>query len=173
MRAAAWRNIFIPSTWEANYGKGAYFKDKIVLIGATGSLEKDIFLSPFGIVGGPEAHLNALNGLLAGAFLYESSEWLDVLLVFAGGVMAFVGGVKVRHPLARMALVALLLSPFSKAQFGCSTIGTLSYQFLALSSRCADQVSLTWSGSRSSNGSRRRSFVGPLSVMSRGTWSKS
>ena len=61
--------IFVPKAWEAYpYKGGEFFRDKIVLIGAEGDWQQDEHLTPFGIMPGPDLHLNAINAALqAGA----------------------------------------------------------------------------------------------------------
>jgi adenylate cyclase len=91
-------SIFVPSFWEANYKSGEFFRDKFVLIGPEGMYHKDLVESPFGTISGPEAHLNALNALLTGELLQESSKWLDCLLIFGAGFVAWAFGKLVRNP---------------------------------------------------------------------------
>jgi adenylate cyclase len=103
-------NIFIPETWEKNYKNGAFFKDKIVLVGPEGNYHKDVLQSPFGIIGGPEFHLNAMNAILTGSFLTETSPVTDVLLILLAGVFALIIGHTVRNPLFRIVLAILIAS---------------------------------------------------------------
>jgi adenylate cyclase len=101
-------DIFIPSVWEANYQNGAFFKDKIVLVGPEGNYHKDILLSSFGLVGGPEFHLNAMNAILTGSYLKETSRGTDIALIFFGGLLALVMGRTVRNPLYRIVFSILI-----------------------------------------------------------------
>jgi adenylate cyclase len=57
------------------------------------------------VVAGPELHLNALNAVLQGAFLRETPQWVDFALIVASGVLAWLFGRFISHPLLRMALV--------------------------------------------------------------------
>ena len=100
-------NIFLPSVWEANYQSGAFFKDKIVLVGPEGNYTKDVAKSPFGTIAGPEFHLNVLNAILTGSYLHYSPVWFDVLTIAIGGLLAFGAGRLFRHPLLRIALVLM------------------------------------------------------------------
>lgn len=97
-------NIFIPSIWEANYGNGAFFKDKIVLVGPEGNYYKDILASPFGSIAGPEFHLNALNAILSGAILHECPRWMDFVLIALGGAAAFLCGRYSRNAIIRLGI---------------------------------------------------------------------
>ena len=97
--------IFVPTFWEQNYDNGAFFKDKIVLVGPEGNFSKDIAKSPFGYVSGPELHLNGLNAVLTGAFLRETPVWVDFILIFVGGLFAWLFSRFVSNPILRMGLV--------------------------------------------------------------------
>jgi adenylate cyclase len=105
-------NIFVQSIWESNYKNGEFFRDKIVLVGPTGNLNKDLALSPFGTIGGPEFHLNVMHAILSGSFLHESPFSIDAALILAGGLLALVAGKVVRHPLLRMVALAIVGAAF-------------------------------------------------------------
>ncbi len=104
--------IFIPYIWKQNYADGAFFKDKIVLIGPEGHLFKDRARSPFGEISGPEFHLNSINALLGGEFLRETSLRTNLLLITGGGVLAWLLCRFVRQPLVRAALLILTASAY-------------------------------------------------------------
>lgn len=70
--------IFVPEMWNANYLQGAFFKNKIVIVGPEGSWSHDVHATPFRIIDGdgalmpgPELHINALNAALHSEFLTE------------------------------------------------------------------------------------------------------
>ncbi|MEP7015868.1 MAG: CHASE2 domain-containing protein [Verrucomicrobiota bacterium] len=63
--------IFVPEYWKQNYRSGELFRDKIVIIGAEGSWQKDSLMTPFGWMPGAELHLNALNALMRENFVKE------------------------------------------------------------------------------------------------------
>ncbi len=111
-RSQSVADIFIPSMWEANYQNGAFFKDKIVLVGPEGNYTKDVAESPFGIIAGPEFHLNVINAILTGSFLHASPAWVDLALIFVGGLLALLAGRLVRHPILRIVLVLVLGAAF-------------------------------------------------------------
>ena len=55
--------VFDPKFWHANYGDGAYFKDKLVLIGSTSQVRHDVVPTPMDPdTLGPEMHLEAHGG---------------------------------------------------------------------------------------------------------------
>jgi adenylate cyclase len=88
--------LFVPKLWRANYDEGAFFKDKIVMIGAEGSWSHDEHPTPFrlrpdrrGLMAGPEIHLHALNAVLQGEFLREFKIWQEIALFISAGLLAF------------------------------------------------------------------------------------
>ncbi len=64
--------IFVPAFWKANFREGEYFKDRIVLVGATAERYHDYFLTPWGKLSGPEIHLHALAAMLRGGWLTQA-----------------------------------------------------------------------------------------------------
>lgn len=80
--------IFVPNFWKANYKNGELFRDKIVVVGAKGNFARDEHLTPFGIMPGPEIHLNALNALIRGEFLSETSHITNFILIIGAGLLA-------------------------------------------------------------------------------------
>ena len=85
--------IFVPNLWTANFQEGAFFKDKVVIIGAEGSWSHDEHPTPFrlqrGLMAGPEIHLQALNAALQGEFLRELTGWRQLLMFAGAGLLAF------------------------------------------------------------------------------------
>lgn len=94
-RYSEWRpyslyQIFVPGVWERPpFNSGAFFKNKIVLIGPDGNWSKDELLTPFGLMLGPRIHLSALNAALNQDYLYELPWWGNLLLILAGGLIAW------------------------------------------------------------------------------------
>ena len=88
--------IFVPKLWSANFENGAFFKDKIVMIGPEGSWSHDEHPTPFRMAGGgpalmagPEIHLHALNAALHGEYLHEPSAGVELLFFIAAALVAF------------------------------------------------------------------------------------
>ena len=76
--------VFVPAYWQRNFGGGTAVRDKVVVVGAAGSISHDEFATPFGLMPGPEIHLNMINALLHRAFLRELPPWTgDLLIAFA------------------------------------------------------------------------------------------
>lgn len=113
-------SIFVPAMWEANFKNGEFFRDKIVLVGPEGNYTKDVGLSPFGTIAGPEFHLNAANAILTGEYLRDTPTWTDIALICAGGLLAWWVARFVRHPVLRVVVVP----PFA---FGAYTLAVIAY----------------------------------------------
>jgi len=96
--------------WKQNYGNGAFFRDKIVLVGPLGNWGKDYTQTPFGQVPGPLIHLNAMNAMLTGEFLHEAPFWLNRCLIAAGGAVAFLLGFFIRQVRPRVVLLAAAIA---------------------------------------------------------------
>jgi adenylate cyclase len=97
--------IFVPAYWTNNYGKGAFFKDKVVLIGAATAIQHDVHPTPIGdATSGPIIHFHAIAAALDAEFLSETSPWANLALLLGAGLAAWVVVVFVRQT-----LVALLL----------------------------------------------------------------
>lgn len=109
--------IFVPAYWKGNYADGAFFRDKIVIIGAAGNWQQDEHLTPTGMMPGPEIHLNAINAALGGAFLRETPPLAGAAFVLALAGLAVLMRRAIRRPHLRLLAQAA---------------GTVAWGFLAL-----------------------------------------
>jgi adenylate cyclase len=75
--------------WKNNIEKIAPFKDKVVIVGDSWTMIHDEHPTPFGMMPGPEIHLNAINALLHHAFLQELPPWTGYLLMALAVVAAW------------------------------------------------------------------------------------
>ncbi len=82
-------DIFEAKKWNLNFGGGAFFKDKIVVLGPEGKSTHDEHPTPVGYIAGPEVHLNAMNVALQRDFLRETSPIMNYVLIAAAGVLAW------------------------------------------------------------------------------------
>lgn len=97
--------IFSPRTWRGNFQSGAYFKDKIVVLGPHGNWSQDYHATTLGIMPGPELHLNAMNTLLTGDFCKMANRWQTLLCMVGAGLLSWLGGVAIRRPSLRFLYV--------------------------------------------------------------------
>jgi adenylate cyclase len=82
-------DMLLPRTWERNFGGGAFFRDKLVLIGPTAPIFQDRHRTPFAAeMAGPEVHVNVINAALHGAFLRDASAPVRLLVIGVGGLLA-------------------------------------------------------------------------------------
>jgi adenylate cyclase len=102
-------DVLTPHIWEANYGKGEFFKGKIVLIGPTAKLFQDYHRTPFQQdMSGPEMHLHIVNAGLGGRFLRETSRAVAALAVALAGLIAAILCLFVNQPLKRLGAILVL-----------------------------------------------------------------
>ena len=95
--------IFLPSFWQANYQGGAFFKDKIVIVGPEGNFQQDAHPTALDeAMPGAEIHLNALNAALHRDFLRETSPGSDLVTICLAGLVAWLAGVCIRQPSLRL-----------------------------------------------------------------------
>jgi adenylate cyclase len=100
--------VFMPEYWKGNLGNGEAFRGKIVMVGAYGALFHDEHPTPFGVMQGPEIHLNSINALLHHEFLHEIPLWMANLLIVLAVVAAWFLTVFVKKIWLRFAAFVLL-----------------------------------------------------------------
>jgi adenylate cyclase len=129
--------IFVPKLWSANFQDGAFFKDKIVMIGPEGSWSHDEHPTPYrlmpgprGLMAGPEIHLQAMNAVLHGEYLY-GPRWWQELIWFAGAGL-FAAGVSIfRSARLRLVLIVAALGLFGVLAMLFYNWGNLFVPFVA------------------------------------------
>jgi adenylate cyclase len=100
--------VFKPEYWKGNLRSGEAFRGKIVMVGAYGALFHDEHPTPFGVMEGPEIHLNSINALLHQEFLHEIPLWTANLLIVLAVVAAWLLTVFVKKTWLRLAAFVLL-----------------------------------------------------------------
>lgn len=119
--------IFVDSQWNAPpYLGGAFFRDKIVVIGSLGHSSEDRLQTPFGVTQGPYIHLNAINAALHDDFIHRGSALTDVALILAAGALAWVLGAYIRRPLLRLVLLFLIAGAFVQTAQWMANSGLLT-----------------------------------------------
>ena len=100
--------VFDPKLWHANYADGAFFKDKVIIVGASAQILQDFKATPMEpATPGPVLHLQAIAAAIDHEFLRNTSETTDLVLVGAAGILAWVLIALVRRPL--VSLLGLLV----------------------------------------------------------------
>ncbi|MFL6539839.1 MAG: CHASE2 domain-containing protein [Chthoniobacterales bacterium] len=105
--------IFDPAIWTApipgptssgsGFGGGAFFKDKIVIIGAASQVEHDVVDTPVSpSLSGPILHLHSIAAALDHEFLWLTPVWLRYALVLAGGFLAWAIVSLIRRPVVSL-----------------------------------------------------------------------
>ena len=99
--------VFDPKFWHANYADGAFFKDKIIIVGASSQVQHDFVATPMDPdTPGPVLHLQAIAAAVDHDFLRPTSERTDLILVCLAGLLAWGLIAFIRRPL--ICLIALL-----------------------------------------------------------------
>jgi len=92
--------VFDPKFWHANYADGAFFKDKIVMVGPSAQVEHDVVDTPMSpTTSGPALHLQAMAAALGREFLRPTPPEVGLGFVAAAGLIAWSLIVFLRRPL--------------------------------------------------------------------------
>ena len=82
--------VFDPKFWHSNYADGAFFKDKIVMVGASAQVMHDVFDTPMDPTTlGPALHLQAMAAAMNHEFLRPTPAKTGLALVGAAGLVAW------------------------------------------------------------------------------------
>jgi adenylate cyclase len=92
--------VFDTKFWHANYGDGAFFKNKIVMVGSSAQVAHDVFDTPMSpATSGPSLHLQAMAAALGHEFLQPTPAQIGLALVCAAGLLAWALVAFIRRPL--------------------------------------------------------------------------
>ena len=92
--------VFDPKFWHANYSDGAFFKDKIVMVGSSAQVQHDFVDTPMSpMTLGPALHLQAMAAAMNHQFLRSTSPKIGLALVGAAGLGAWLLIAFLRKPL--------------------------------------------------------------------------
>ncbi|MDX2226577.1 MAG: adenylate/guanylate cyclase domain-containing protein [Verrucomicrobiae bacterium] len=98
--------IFIPSFWERNFGNGAFFKNKVVLVGPMGNWTTDYHDTAYGRMAGVEVHAQSIATLLRNDFLHEIvNPWAVLGIMLCASALAIALVMLVQNPLLKFSLV--------------------------------------------------------------------
>lgn len=109
--------ILLPAYWTNNFQSGAFFKDKIVVIGPSANIFHDEHRTPFAgrEMPGPEIHLNIIAAALRGEFLGETSDVMNRWSVVFAGLIALLFALMIKGPLRRLLLAVAILALYALA----------------------------------------------------------
>jgi adenylate cyclase len=111
--------IFDDKNWHANYADGAFFKNKIAIVGPSAQIIHDFVSTPMGAeMPGPVLHLHALAAALDHEFLYNAPLWIDFVMIGAAGFLAWGLVAWVRRPV----FCILLLVAIGVAYLGAARV---------------------------------------------------
>jgi adenylate cyclase len=92
--------VFDPKLWHANYTDGAFFKDKVIIVGASAQVAHDVFDTPMSpTTSGPGLHLQAMAAALGHEFLRPTPWKVGLALVGVAGLAAWALVAFLRKPL--------------------------------------------------------------------------
>ena len=119
--------VFDPKLWHANYGDGAFFKDKIVMVAPSAQVLHDIVDTPMNPnTLGPTMHFQAMAAALGHEFLRPTPPNISLALVFAAGLVAWLLVALVRKPLVCLGgLVAITAGYLAAARLVYDNAGLL------------------------------------------------
>ena len=105
--------VFDPKFWHANYGDGAFFKDKIVMVGPSAQIWHDFHDTPMSpSTPGPALHLQSMAAALAHEFLQPTPPKVGLALVGAAGLVAWSLVAFLRRPLLCVGALVVLTGTY-------------------------------------------------------------
>ena len=107
-------DVLSPNIWEKNYASGAFFRDKIVLIGPTAGIFHDEHDTPFTErqMNGPEVHLNIMAAALNHEFLREMPKLAVFFMILLAGLLAGALCFHNSQPGERLAVLVLCVGAY-------------------------------------------------------------
>jgi adenylate cyclase len=111
--------MFIPSMWEANLGKGEVFRGKTVLIGAVATDLQDIQKTPIGKIAGVQVHAHAVAALLSQSFIHETPLWFRPLSILFAALLAWCILSSLRTPILCVVTLATVALGWQWLCAGC------------------------------------------------------
>ena len=119
--------VFDPKLWHANYADGAFFKDKVVIVGASAQVAHDVFDTPMSpVTSGAGLHLQAMAAAIDHEFLHATPPKVRFALVGLAGLIAWSLVAFVRKPLICLgALVAVTAAYLGMARLFYDKTGLL------------------------------------------------
>ena len=105
--------VFDPKFWHANYADGAFFKNKIVMIGSSAQVEHDFVVTPMSPTTlGAALHLQAMAAAMNHEFLRATPAKAGLALVAAAGLAAWLLVAFLRRPLLCLGTLVLITAAY-------------------------------------------------------------
>jgi adenylate cyclase len=105
--------VFDPKFWHANYADGAFFKDKVVMVGSSAQVMHDVFDTPISPTTlGAALHLQAMAAAMNHEFLRATPAKTGLALVGAAGMMAWLLVGFLRRPLVCIGALVLVTGAY-------------------------------------------------------------
>jgi adenylate cyclase len=98
------RRFFDPGPWKTQFVDPQRLKGKVVLIGPYANFFHDEHETPFGMMKGPEVHLNMINAAIHGEFIKETFWEANQLIVLGAGVITILMTLLLRRYILRFFL---------------------------------------------------------------------
>src|SRR5207247_4139579 len=104
--------VFDPKLWHADYADGAFFKDKIVMVGPSAQVLHDFVDTPLSpTTPGPRLHMQAMAAALGHEFLRSTPPNVALAVVAGAGLIAWSLVAFLRRPLLCVgALIAITVA---------------------------------------------------------------
>ena len=98
--------VFDPKFWAQNFGNGAFFIDKVIIIGASSQVAHDVVATPVDAdLPGPALHFHAMAAAINHEFLRSTSLSAAYALVGGAGLLAWLIIALIRRPLISLLLL--------------------------------------------------------------------
>src|SRR5437867_8159601 len=105
--------VFDPKFWHANYSDGAFFKNKVVMVGASAQILHDVVDTPMSPTTlGPGLHLQVMAAALDHEFLRPTPPKVGLTLVGAAGLVAWSLVAFLRRPLLCVGALVVLTATY-------------------------------------------------------------
>ena len=119
--------VFDPKLWHADYADGAFFKDKIVMVGPSAQVWKDFVDTPLSpTTPGPRLHMQAMAAAQGHEFLRPTPPNVALALVAGAGLIAWSLVAFLRRPLLCVgALIAITVAYLVTARLFYDKTGLL------------------------------------------------
>jgi len=105
--------VFDPKFWHANYADGAFFKDKIVMVGSSAQVEHDTVVTPMSPTTlGPTLHLQAMAAAINHEFLRATPASTGLALVVTAGLAAWSLVAFLRRPLLCLGTLVVITGAY-------------------------------------------------------------